>query len=471
MGSRRGAETQRGGREEGFLFPVSSCLLSPGPIFLAIAGLALSAAGLWAVATDAEGWNTVWYIPAWYGYLTMLDALILARQGHSFLRGRLREAGAMLFWSVPFWYLFEACNLVLGNWYYVFTPRADLSRLVMGVAAFATVFPACFVHAELMRVLGLRNLRPWKPLKMNRRRQALILTLGTGCIVLPLLFPLHFFWAVWWAPFWIPELLNYRSGAPSLLRDLEKGRPDRLLQLMAGGLIAGGIWEFFNYWARCKWIYTVYGFEDWKLFEMPLAGFLGFPVLALGAFSFYSLICHHIRAGRHWEARPASPMIPKPRWRFWAAAAAGVVVVLTVHQAGRGNVRSVRPLLHELQALDASQADRLRECGIPTPERLYREASSGGIEQIAQQCQLDAPTLQAALRQTALALHKGMGPEFSKLLLQSGIQRVSDLAGKDPDRLAERLKDLAESRSLQVPRRTEVRVWIQAAKGGNGPRR
>src|SRR6185295_7005280 len=68
------------------------------------------------------------------------------------------------------------------------------------------------------------------------------------------------------------------------------GRPGRLLRLLFGGLWAGAVWETLNYWARTKWIYTVPGFEDWKVFEMPLAGFGGFPPLALSAFAFFALV-------------------------------------------------------------------------------------------------------------------------------------------------------------------------------------
>lgn len=450
--------------------PASSCLLSPASPLLSLAGLGLIGAGLWALLTDAEGWNVIWYIPAWYGYLLLLDALILHARGHSFLFGKLRETGAMLFWSVPFWYLFEGCNLVLDNWYYVFTPRTDLARLAMGAVAFATVFPACFFHAELFRALGLGQGKHFKPWRWGRRWQTAALLLGAGSIALPLLFPSTFFWAIWWAPFWIPEVVNYRSGAPSLLRDLEQGKPARLLQMLAGGLVAGGIWELFNYWARCKWIYTVPGFEGWKIFEMPLAGFLGFPVLAVGAFSFYSLICHWIRGGRHWQEQPAVAA-RQPGWRFWAAAALATGVVLVVHQAGQANIRSLRPLLHELQALDAAHEEKLRRCGIPTPERLYRQVSSHSLEEVAQLCRIEVAVLQPAFRQAALALHKGMGADFSALLLKSGIQSVSDLANRDADSLARQLQALAASNSLPVPRLAEVRVWVRAAEPGKGPRR
>ena len=70
---------------------------------------------------------------------------------------------------------------------------------------------------------------------------------------------------------------NYRLGLDGYLRQLERGDYGQTLRLLLAGLIAGLFWEFFNFWARAKWIYTVPFFDELKLFEMPVAGFLGFP--------------------------------------------------------------------------------------------------------------------------------------------------------------------------------------------------
>ncbi len=56
------------------------------------------------------------------------------------------------------------------------------------------------------------------------------------------------------------------------------------MALMAGGLTCGFFWEFWNYWAAAKWTYTLPflgPFEQYKAFEMPLLGFLGFLPFAL----------------------------------------------------------------------------------------------------------------------------------------------------------------------------------------------
>ncbi|HEU5248359.1 MAG TPA: hypothetical protein VFW15_00095, partial [Thermoanaerobaculia bacterium] len=87
------------------------------------AGTVLFGLGLWALVADLEAWNAIWYVPAWYGYLLVLDAVIFYRRGESFVSTRRREVAAMMLWSLPFWFLFEAFNLRLRNWYYVFGLR------------------------------------------------------------------------------------------------------------------------------------------------------------------------------------------------------------------------------------------------------------------------------------------------------------------------------------------------------------
>ena len=50
------------------------------------------------------------------------------------------------------------------------------------------------------------------------------------------------------------------------------------------------LWEFWNMWAFTKWIYIFPLGQDWKFFEMPLVGFLGFLPFALEYFVMFHFI-------------------------------------------------------------------------------------------------------------------------------------------------------------------------------------
>ncbi|HSS45527.1 MAG TPA: DUF4332 domain-containing protein, partial [Thermoanaerobaculia bacterium] len=376
------------------------------------------------------------------------------------------------FWSVPFWFFFEAYNLRLKNWYYVFALRSTGSAAVVTALAFATVLPACFFHAELVRALGWFDRVRCRRLRVNRGVLRFMLFCGILSIAAPLLLPGDAFWLVWGATLWIPTVVNYRAGALSLLADLESGRCRRMLCLLVGGLLAGVVRETLNHWARCKWIYTVPGFEGWKLFEMPLLGFGGFPVLALGAFGSYSMVCHFLRGGRSWEVPGRQTVRAGARGRYAAAVFSSVLAsVLVGLGTMQTTIRSRRPLLGELEGLSPQSVARLRSAGIPTPERLYRAIHAEGVAAVALRTSVQTGRLGRAYRHAALALHKGMGPQAAELLQAAGISSVADLVSADPRDLFDRLCRVADGQHGSPPRLAEVAVWVRAARNSGTPRR
>ena len=415
----------------------------------------LFAVGLWTLVADVPGWNVVWYVFAWYAWLLALDGAVYALARRSWVAAQGRRLLTMLLVSVPFWYLYEAYNLRLENWYYVFTLRNDRLQFVVSILAFATVLPACFLHAELVAAARWFDRVRWKPLRIGRGLELTIGGLGIASLAAPLIWPRWAFPLVWGATLWLPELANWRRGGESLLRDLSAGRPQRLLRLLTGGLLAGLVWELFNFWARCKWIYTVPFFDRLKLFEMPLLGFLGFPPLAVGAFATWSLV----------RRLPRKPL-------FVVAAIVALLLCRHVFQHMLENtVRSRRPLLDELAGLGADGAAALERSGIPTPERLERAVAHRGLPAVAAAAHLRREALEPATRQAALAVHKGMGSRAANQLLAVGVVDIATLGRQDAADLAARLRTLGNRTGADVPRHAEVKVWVEAARKHKRPRR
>ena len=90
------------------------------------------------------------------------------------------------------------------------------------------------------------------------------------------------------APVWLGFIvlldpLNARLGAETLTRE-------RVINLSLSGVLCGVLWEFWNFWSRSKWHYTVPIMERLKLFEMPVPGYLGFPAFALECFTMYVFV-------------------------------------------------------------------------------------------------------------------------------------------------------------------------------------
>jgi hypothetical protein len=111
---------------------------------------------------------------------------------------------------------------------------------------------------------------------------------GAAMLLWPLIWPSPYLAAPVFLGFiFLLDPINARSGDESLFRDFRAGRHDRLINLLVAGFICGGLWEFWNFWARAKWIYTVPIVGDIKIFEMPVLGYFGFPPFALECFTMY----------------------------------------------------------------------------------------------------------------------------------------------------------------------------------------
>jgi len=258
-------------------------------------------AGL-AVILVAEGllfwgdrWVAIFITPiAWTGYLLFIDAVVWSLRGESRLGKTPRHFFALAFWSVPLWLIFEAYNLRLENWAYVGLPDSVFVQCFGSVWSFATIWPAILGTADFLEALGLFRPHAARRLKLSRSTHLGIVLVGLALVTVPVLVPLsagrYLFGAVWVGFILLLDPLNYYARGRSLLRDLEAGSTSTLYSLLISGLICGILWEFWNYWATAKWVYVFPILQGGKLFEMPLPGYLGFPVFALECFVMYEFL-------------------------------------------------------------------------------------------------------------------------------------------------------------------------------------
>lgn len=242
---------------------------------------------------------SIWTTPlCWLGYVMFLDAVIFKLKGNSLLCNRRREFYIQIPLSIAFWLLFEFYNLHLVNWEYQGLPKNKI-ELCLGMGlAFGMIMPGMFQTAELIETLRLFERFRISSLHVSNRVIYSSIVLGFFFIMAPLLisrdYAQYLFGLVWTGYVMIFEPIVYSSKGNSLLRDLEEGRLSRILSLFIAGYICGFLWEFWNYWAVSKWVYTAPFMKDVKIFEMPIAGFLGFGPFAWEYFCFYHL-CKLVR--------------------------------------------------------------------------------------------------------------------------------------------------------------------------------
>ena len=264
------------------------------------AGLALLVLSEAAMLAQVEPFWT-WHTPfAWTGYVLLVDGVVFRLRGSSWMKTSGREFVFLAMVSIPLWVVFEGYNLLIENWHYINLPENLFVRYFGYAWAFATISPGIFQTAEL--VAALRASRADSqgatadnglPTLAHRLSTSdyIFISAGAAMLAWPLLWPSPYLAAPVFLGFiFLLDPLNARAGDESLLGDLRAGRRDRLVNLLAAGFICGGLWEFWNFWARAKWIYTVPIFGDIKIFEMPVLGYFGFPPFALECFTMYVFV-------------------------------------------------------------------------------------------------------------------------------------------------------------------------------------
>lgn len=389
----------------------------------------------------------------------LLEAAVASRGGRFFL-GRPAFLATALAWSVPFWLLFELLNLRLENWYYVFLPRNAAARWLGIALSFATVIPAILVMERLLDSFGIAATVRTPRLRLP----PFMIPAGMGALMLALslAWPRALFPLVWGGVFLVvdPWVLA-RAPDRSLVGDLGRGRPGRILRLLAAGLAVGLLWEAFNIGARGKWIYTVPGFEEFKLFEMPVAGFLGFPFFALEAFAAWQALIVaglaappemrlHVSAETPARARSTEGSGARKVAVVATALAAIAFSALTIAAMHTKTIASVVPAVADLGAPAAS----LARSGIDDPWELAR----ADADELAGALGTDARASRAWVERARLATLRGIGATGAGQLESIGIGSVEELSVVEPERLTDRLG--AAGAPVQPAR---VRVWVRAA--------
>lgn len=278
-----------------------------------LAGLGVLAATALLAGLGRQPFGTWFYVSAWWSYILIADGWVYRHRGESLLISYPSRFVFLAGASVFLWSLFELVNFRLGNWAYVGLPQQTPARWAGYVLAFATVTPALLETADLLDG-GVRRDFAVRP--HFRSGRTLFWIIGAASLVLPMVWPRIFYPFIWGAPFFLLDPLNDRWGAPSLLSDWRSGRMRRWVLLMGAGLVCGGLWEFCNSLASAHWIYSIPGMEEWKLFEMPVLGYLGFLPFAL------SVYASSVTVSRLWENWT------KPVRFLWAGTAIGVVAAV-----------------------------------------------------------------------------------------------------------------------------------------------
>lgn len=434
----------------------------PG-LWTLLGGLAVLAVAFVLATMEAPPGRVFFYHLAWGGTLAAMAGGLARRTGRWPLDAP--AAVSLFFWSAPVWYLYELVNVRIENWYYVFVAPAAPVRWIGTFLAFGTVLPALHLAYRWMRELGLARTWSRPRFEVTSVHLAAALGLGMAFAVLALWRPRAFYPLVWGAVTLLVEPWNHRRDPSiSLLGDLSRGSWTRIGRLLAGGLLIGILWELYNSMAAARWIYTVPGLEDGKLFEMPVPGFLGFPVLALDGYVVYRALEGLGVAVPAWGEGDPADGGDGGRAAFRpgraAAAALAALVFCAAVQAGvdRWTLDSVYPALEEVPGVAVGAAEDLRAAGIGDVEALAA-ADSGDV---ARRAGLAPGAAGAAVRGARLTVLRGLGAANAAALWDAGIRSVCGLAEAGEGRVSTTVRAARDAPNAGEPAR--VRVWLRAAR-------
>jgi len=439
------------GKEDGGAVEVAPIRPSPRVLLQGLASGGLLLLFTMLMLVRVEPFASWYYAFAWWTFIGLMDAVVLWRRGDSLFWRDHRGFLFLALLSVPAWLVFEGFNLFIRNWYYVGASPSWPLRWMGYAICFSTVLPAIFEAMELLGATGIVGDLRLKPLGISRRLLAGMVAMGIVSCLLPILFPRYCFPLVWLALFFLLDPINYLLGEESLLGQWERGEWSTTSRLLLGGLLCGLAWELFNAEALCKWIYTVPFFEEGKLFEMPLPGFLGFLPFALECFAIWNFA--------------------KAVARRTTSKAKGIGLVLCLvaaslamfHLVDKNTVGSFKPYVKDLEELAPYEARLLEQAGIKRLDIWLLKPGARARESLVLELLGATPEMIAKWRTwAALVTLKGIGTENLKLLLRAGVTSLRDLAQQEPESLFRKLQEL--QRGAPSPREEQVRLWVKEAR-------
>lgn len=397
-----------------------------------VAGVA-AIAGTLLLSRRYEQIDLLRFALCWWAVVLALSGAVRLRHGASPFSG-VRDLVACAATSVLFWDLFELLNLRLHDWWYVGVPRTRVGGAAFSAICYATVLPAVRLAVALAspRIDAGVHVAPAAPRAVRPLFVAFAASLALVIALPRVAFPLA--WLLLWFLF-EAELarragLSARLGSP--LQAWRAGDRAVLARLLAVALPVGLLWEALNYGCERGWVYTVPQFESWKLFEMPLPGYLGYFPFLLECGAALALLD---RVAPRLDARRAAVMLVAIAGFHWQADGLG----------RRATTISVAPLMEDARTLTPDDVAWLRRTGLRTPLDVLRKGHA-------------APSRVHAIAELAQVAH--MGVPWAERLMQAGIQERAELASAN----AAALSDALRRQPGPTPTPAVVRLWVRAAR-------
>jgi hypothetical protein len=248
--------------------------------WIALAVLMLSWFLAWTRFPWFEPLQRLTFIPLWFSYIMLINALCVRRTGTCPMLDAPVFFIGLFPLSALFWWFFEYLNQFVQNWFYTGVDYGPLAYGLHASISFSTVLPAVYsTRTWISTHKGFKSrfygLPPIKniPSKMVSR---LILLFSCAGLIGVSIRPEELFALLWLAPLLILVPLKHLAGKATLFSAMAKGDWRPAVSAALAALLCGFFWEMWNYHSLAKWIYSIPYVERFKIFEMPILGYMGY---------------------------------------------------------------------------------------------------------------------------------------------------------------------------------------------------
>jgi predicted flap endonuclease-1-like 5' DNA nuclease len=145
--------------------------------------------------------------------------------------------------------------------------------------------------------------------------------------------------------------------------------------------------------------------------------------------------------------------------------ATAVPTITQTYDAIRAELEKIE--LSEIEGIGEARAQKFKDIGISTVADLLEAGSSpSGRKQLAEKTEMDEQYILGLVNRSDLFRVKGVGEEYTDLLVEAGVNTVPELAQRNSEHLSKKLREVNKDKSLvgKLPTSSQIKQWVEQAK-------
>ena len=123
--------------------------------------------------------------------------------------------------------------------------------------------------------------------------------------------------------------------------------------------------------------------------------------------------------------------------------------------------------IEDIEGIGPKYAEMLKAAGVMNTGQLLAEGGERKLRvQLVERCGINEKLILRWVNMSDLFRIKGVAGQWAELLEASGVDTVKELRNRNPENLADRMREINRQKRLvkQVPNATQIGSWIDQAK-------